>query len=141
MMNWFFRFLGFGLTAAMVATLGVNAEETKEAYVSKAERTILLEKPLAGLKGKMISINRFKLPAGFVGGNHYHSGPVYVYIQKGTFEVEEEGGLVKTFEAGELYEEPIGTPMQAFNKSADEPTEILVIQVHDEGEPLMYKAE
>ncbi len=140
-MNWFFRFLGFGLAAVIVAALSVNAEEKKEEYVSKAERTTLSEKPLRGVEGEMISINRLKLPAGFVGGKHYHSGPVYVYIQKGTFKVEEEGGLVKTFKAGELYEEPVGKTMQAFNKSADEPIHLLVIQVYGKGEPLMYKAE
>jgi hypothetical protein len=31
--------------------------------------------------------------------------------------------------------------MQAFNKSADEPIELLVFQVQNEGEPLMYQAE
>jgi len=48
---------------------------------------------------------------------------------------------VQTFEAGQLYEEPIGNSMQAFSKSADEATELLVFQVQNEGEPLMYQVE
>ena len=55
--------------------------------------------------------------------------------------IEEEGKPTHTFEAGQLYEEPIGNPMQGFNKSADELTELLVIQVQNEGEPLMYQAD
>jgi hypothetical protein len=38
-------------------------EDTQEEYVSKAERNVLVEKPLPGAEGKMISINLFKLPA------------------------------------------------------------------------------
>ncbi|MGH6895449.1 MAG: cupin domain-containing protein [Geminicoccaceae bacterium] len=119
----------------------VLAQEQKEEYVSKAERNVLVEKPLPGAEGKMISINLFKLPAEYVGGKHYHSGPTYVYVLKGMLTIEEVGKPAQTFEAGELYEEPIGNPMQAFNKSADEPIELLVVQVQNEGEPLMYQAE
>jgi len=125
---------------ALVAQPAV-AQEKKEEYVTKAERNVMVEKPLPGTEGKMISINHFKLPTEYVGGKHYHSGPTYVYVLKGTFTVEEEGKPAQTFEAGQLYEEPIGNPMQAFNKSADEPIELLVIQVQNEGEPLMYQAD
>jgi hypothetical protein len=31
--------------------------------------------------------------------------------------------------------------MQGFNESAGEPIELLVVQVQNEGEPLMYQAE
>ena len=125
---------------ALTAHLAL-AQQDKQEYVSKAERDVLLEKPLFGGEGKTISINRFKLPPEYVGGKHYHSGPTYVYVLKGTFTVEEEGKPAQTFAAGEVYEEPIGNPMQAFNKSADEPIELLVIQVQNEGEPLMYQAD
>jgi quercetin dioxygenase-like cupin family protein len=131
------------VTCAAVALIAqpVLAQEKKEEYVTKAERNILVEKPLPGVDGKIVSINHFKLPMEYVGGKHYHSGPTYVYVLKGTLVIEEEGKPVQTFQAGELYEEPIGNPMQAFNKSANEPIELLVVQVQNEGEPLMYQAE
>jgi quercetin dioxygenase-like cupin family protein len=131
------------LAAAPVILLGImsdiSAQEQKEEYVSKAERTNLIEASLPGAEGKIISINRFKLPAGFEGGRHSHTGPTYVYVVSGTFKVEVEGKGMQTFEAGELYQEPLGQPMQGFNESADEPIELLVIQVQDEGEPLMVR--
>jgi quercetin dioxygenase-like cupin family protein len=131
------------LSCAVVALIAqpVLAQEKKEEYVTKAERNILVEKPLPGVDGKIVSINHFRLPPEYVGGKHYHSGPTYVYVLKGTLTIEEEGKPTQAFEAGEVYEEPIGNPMQGFNKSADEPTELLVIQVQNEGEPLMYQAE
>jgi quercetin dioxygenase-like cupin family protein len=140
------HFVPVSLTLGVVAAVGLglsplSAQEKKEEYVSKAERTTLVEEPLSGADGKIVSINHFKLPPEFVGGKHYHSGPVYVYILEGSFTVEEQGKPPQTFEAGEVYEEPVGQPMQAFNKSASEPIELLVIQVQDEGEPMMYQAE
>jgi quercetin dioxygenase-like cupin family protein len=76
-----------------------------------------------------------------VGGRHYHTGPVYVYVLEGRFTVDEQGKPRQTFTAGQLYEEPIGTPMQARNISASEPLKVLLFQVHGHGEPLAYKAE
>jgi hypothetical protein len=40
-----------------------------------------------------------------------------------------------------VYEQPIREPMQAKNTNPSEPTEMRVVQISDEGEPLMYKAE
>jgi quercetin dioxygenase-like cupin family protein len=125
----------------MFAAQSALAQEQKEEYVSTAERNVLVEEALAGTEGKIVSINHFKMPAEWVGGKHYHSGPTYVYVLKGTLTIEEEGKPTQTFEAGDLYVEPIGNPMQAFNKSADGPIELLVFQVQNEGEPLMYQAE
>ena len=127
--------------AVALITHTALAQEQKEEYVSTAETNVLVEEALAGAEGKIVSINHFKMPAEWVGGKHYHSGPTYVYVLQGTLTIEEDGKPVQTFAAGDLYVEPIGNPMQAFNKSADEPIELLVFQVQNEGEPLMYQAE
>lgn len=131
------------LTCAAFALIAQTAlaQEQKEEYVSTAERNVLVEEPLAGAEGKIVSINHFQMPAEWVGGKHYHSGPTYVYVLQGTLTIEEDGKPTQTFAAGDLYVEPIGSPMQAFNKSADEPIEILLFQVQNEGEPLMYQVE
>jgi quercetin dioxygenase-like cupin family protein len=64
-----------------------------------------------------------------------------VYVLEGSFTIDEPGKPRRTFKPGQVYEEPIGTPMQAFNVSTSETTRILVIQVNNQGEPMMYKAE
>ncbi len=89
----------------------------------------------------VVTIDRYTLNLGYVGGRHYHSGPVTVYVLEGAFTIDEDGKPRRTFRAGETYEEPIGTPMQARNLSADGPTRILVVQVTKPGEPLMYRAD
>lgn len=116
-------------------------EKTKEVYVSTATKTTLLQKALAGADGKQITIDRYAMPGGWVGGKHYHSGPVFVYVIEGSFSVEEEGASTEVFGVGQVYEEPIGTPMLAKNVSSSAPMEVLVIQISKEGEPLMYKAD
>lgn len=135
--------IGSALLAAPLAALAfpseLHGQEQKEEYVSQAERTTLVEEALPGSEGRIISINHLRFPGGFEGGRHSHTGPTYVYIIDGTFQVQEQGGQMQTFEAGELYEEPLGKPMQAFNASSDEPMEVLLIQVQDEGKPLMVK--
>jgi quercetin dioxygenase-like cupin family protein len=132
------------LAAGIAAAIGGQvpyAAEKKEVYVSTAELTTLLDKALPGVDGMQITIVHGTVPPGWVGGKHYHTGPVYVYVLEGSFAIEEQGKPPQTFKAGELYQEPIGTPMQARNMSTSEPTKILAIQVNRQGEPMMYKAE
>jgi quercetin dioxygenase-like cupin family protein len=133
------------LTAAItVATLGVlrvPAQEEKKPYLPTAALTTLVEKPLHGVDGKQVTIVHGAFPGAWVGGKHYHTGPVYVYVLEGSFTVDEQGKPRQTFTAGQLYEEPIGTPMQARNISTSEQLRILLFQVHAPGEPLAYRVE
>jgi quercetin dioxygenase-like cupin family protein len=101
----------------------------------------LLNEPLHGVQGQEITIEHYSFPPGWVGGKHYHTGPVYVYVLEGSFATDEQGKERQNFKAGELYREPIGTPMQARNLNASEPLKILVFQVGPKGEPLMIKAD
>lgn len=134
-------FLASGIAAAIIGGHVLYAADKKEAYVSTAEQRTLIEKPLPGGEEKQITIVRATLPPGWVGGRHYHSGPVYVYVLEGSFTIDEHGKSRQTFKAGDLYEEPVGTPMQARNMNTSEPAKLLVVQVNTRGEPLMYKAQ
>src|ERR671918_800408 len=121
--------LPLSCVAVALITQAAVAQEQKEEYVSTAERNVLVEEALAGAEGKIVSINHFKMPSEWVGGKHYHSGPTYVYVLQGTLTIEEEGKPTQTFEAGGVYAEPIGNPMQAFNKRCDRAMELLVLPV------------
>jgi quercetin dioxygenase-like cupin family protein len=132
--------------AGAVATLVLSAtayaqQKTKEEYKSTAEIKTLVQQPVPGAEGKQLTILHVSAPPEWVGGKHYHTGPVYVYILKGPFTVDEEGKGTQVFKTGQVYEEPIGEPMQAKNTNADARMEMLVVQISDAGEPLMYKAE
>lgn len=129
----------FVVALGALSSRSLQAEQKQE-YVVKAETNTLVETSLHGVPGKKLNIRHFKLPPGYVGGKHYHSGPVFVYVLKGSFAIDEAGKSRQIFKAGQVYQEPVGSTMQASNLSTSEPIEILVIQVYGEGEALMYKA-
>lgn len=130
-----------GLMAAVIAGPDARATE-KEAYVSPgAGKKTLVNEPLHGVEAQIVTIDHLTVPPGWIGGKHYHSGPVYVYVLEGSFTIDEQGKERRTLKAGDLYKEPIGVTMQARNLNASEPLKILVFQVTPEGEPQMVKAE
>ena len=130
------------LVAAMaVAATGFqHANAAEQEYKPKVKATSLLETPLAGVEGKKVIIKHFELPPGFVGGKHFHPGPVFVYVLEGELTINTEKAGRQIMRAGELYQEPIRSVMQARNLSTTDTTKIVVFQVGDEGKPMMIKA-
>jgi quercetin dioxygenase-like cupin family protein len=142
--------IGFGFIVAISAALvgshlyaqQLHPGDHKEVYVAPgADKKTLFDEPLRGLEGQQVTIDHYSLPPAWIGGRHYHTGPVYVYVLEGVLTVDEQDKPRQTFKAGELYPEPIGIPMQTRNLSTSGPMKLLVIQVTPKGEPLMYKAE
>ena len=134
--------LGLALALAGVVSLDAafSLDARAEEYKPKAEVKALYEGALNGVDGKTVIIKHFTLPAGFVGGKHFHPADVFVYVLEGELTVETETG-VQTIAAGELYPEVPGMVMVGKNLSADNPTKIVVFQVGDSGKPMMVKAE
>jgi quercetin dioxygenase-like cupin family protein len=133
-------------TCALVMGLGLSSvgllgAQQKREYMPQAETKKLVETALHGVPGKKVTIMHFKLAPGYVGGKHYHTGPVFVYVANGALTIDEAGKPRKTIPAGEVYVEPIGEPMQGRNLSGTAATELVVFQVHGEGEPLMIKVD
>lgn len=130
------------LAATALFPQAARAEEKKDVYVTpNAQKKSLVNEALHGAPEKQVTIDHYVLPAGWVGGKHYHAGPVYVYVLEGVLAMDEQGKPRQMFRAGDVYVEPIGVAMQGRNPSASASTKILVIQVTPKGEPLMYKAE
>ena len=96
--------LGLALALAGVLSLGaafsldVQAAEYKPKVVAKS----LHKGALSGVDGKTVIVKHFTLPAGYVGGKHFHPGNVFVYVLEGEITVETEKGVL-TVPAGELY--------------------------------------
>ncbi len=136
--------LGLALFSMIAGSLllaeGTRAEEREE-YKSTAETTTILREDLAAIQGKEGTVFSAHLAPGWVGERHYHTGDVFVYILKGSFGVDVDGEGRKTFGPGEVYHEAVNEVMQARNLSTSDPTELLIFQVGDKGEPLMIKAE
>ncbi len=130
------------VTLAFGAVIGGDAQAAQKEYKPKSTVKVkaLKEGPLAGVDGKTVIVKHFTLPAGFVGGKHFHPGPVFVYIEEGTLTVETKEQGKQTFSAGQLYEEPIGRVMQARNLSSDGVLKLVVFQIGETGKPMMIKA-
>ncbi len=133
--------LGIVFALAGILSLGAAFSVDVQAaeYKPKAEVKSLHEGALNGVDGKTVIIKHFTLPAGFVGGKHFHPADVFVYVLEGELTVETEKGVL-TIPAGELYPEVPGMVMVGKNISADNPTKIVVFQVGDTGKPMMIKA-
>lgn len=137
--------LGCFVVATGLIALGVcdgkalAAEKNKEYTSPGSIKKVLLKEPLHGVKDEQVTVIRIKFPPGWVGGQHYHTGPVYVYVLSGAFIIHEKGKEPETIQAGSLYREPVGNPMEARNASTSEASEVLVVQIGHKDEPLMIK--
>jgi quercetin dioxygenase-like cupin family protein len=130
------------LTAMAVGATGFQAAKAAEQeYKPKAKVTSLLQTPLAGVEGKKVITKHFDIPSGFVGGKHFHPGPVFVYVLEGELTIETEEVGRQTIKAGKLYQEAIRRPMRGRNLSTTDALKLLVFQVGDKGKPMMIKAE
>lgn len=123
-------------------SVAVNAGEQKEEYKAPgASKEVLLhQQGLAAGDLLEARVIRFDVPAGHVGGRHYHTGDLIVYVQSGSLTAETENGT-KTYKAGEAFYETPGEVMRANNKNTAENTVLVIFQVGVQGEPLMVKAE
>ncbi len=131
----------FTLPAALVTLVVVTqiAKAEKHEYVSKAKVTPLVQEKLEGVQDREITIKRFEIEPGFVGGRHSHTGPVYVYVANGELTVDVDGVGRSVVKAGEIYKEPIGRPMQGRNASTTSSLTLIVFQVGEPGKPMMIK--
>ncbi len=133
--------LGYALALTGVLSFGAAFSLDVQAaeYKPKAKVTALYEAALSGVEGKTVIIKHFTLPAGFVGGKHFHPADVFVYVLEGELTVETEKG-VQTISAGDIYPEVPGMVMVGKNVSSDKPLKIVVFQVGETGKPMMIKA-
>ncbi len=128
------------LTALAVGATGFQAAQAAEQeYKPKAKVTSLVQTPLPGVEGKKVIIKHLDIPPGFVGGKHFHPGPVFIYVLEGEFTIETEEVGRQTIKAGELYQEGIRRPMRGRNLSTTDALKLLVFQVGDAGKPMMIK--
>ena len=129
--------LGHALALAGVLSLGAafSLDVQSAEYKPKADVTELLKVPLAGVEGKVVIIKHFSLPPGFVGGKHFHPGPVFVYVLEGELSIETDAGI-ETISAGKLYQEEL---RQTMRMNAKDAAKFVVFQVGDEGKPMMVK--
>lgn len=68
---------------------------------------------------------------------HTHRFPVIVYVVEGTFTLELEGHAPIVVRAGEALVEPPHVPMTGYNRSASDPTKVVIVYVSDPETPFL----
>lgn len=123
------------LLIATFATAALMAGTT--ALPAQAETTQILKAELEGEQGKEANIVRFDVEPGWETDRHIHPGHVFVYVTKGSIEINVEGQEPKTVSAGEAFYELPDVAMVARTASTTEGASFIVFQVGPTGEPLM----
>jgi quercetin dioxygenase-like cupin family protein len=102
----------------------------------------LLKQPLASTTNQEVTVTLLRgapaAPSGSTSSRpHQHPGPVFGYVLKGEVEIQVDPDPPKVYHAGDVfYEAPMHVHRMTRNLSATEPTEILVFQVGEKGQPL-----
>ena len=91
---WLSLFLAGAFALGAVYSQDARAAE----YKPKAKVKSLVNAPLPGVEGQTVIIKHFTLPAGFVGGKHFHPGAVYICIIGGKLKLELKGRTNTVFE-------------------------------------------
>jgi quercetin dioxygenase-like cupin family protein len=133
LMGVVFLLISIGLT-------NFSSVEGKE-YKTTAKMTKLYTGTgLPGMEGKEVNVFQAEVPPGWIGGKHYHSGDVLVYVLEGSLTIDLEGKGPVTMGPREVFHEKPNQVMQAKNASATNRLKALMFQVGPEGMPLELEA-
>lgn len=133
--------IGLAGTFAVASAEPQSSGKKQNEYVPTSKTTPLLQDELQAFPGKEVQVIKYELAPGWVGGRHYHTGDVFVYVLEGQFVLDLDGKGRKTFGAGEVFHETVNVKMTARNGVAGGVTKILLFQVGNKSEPLMIKAD
>jgi quercetin dioxygenase-like cupin family protein len=134
------RGIGFALAfVGLILPAAAQAPDTA-AQPGMAKPSLLLKQIVEGMpKGDRQEIS--VLTANFKPGDrtvfHTHRAPVTVYVLEGAFSLEIEGRDPLTVRAGESMVEPPHLKMTGYNRSATEPTRVVIFYVAEPGTPFL----
>src|SRR5690348_9821888 len=115
------------MTAGLILALGSGVAAAQ--HVGTAKPDILLQELVTGLPRDEKQFVRV-LTATFQPGDktvtHTHRFPVTVYVLEGTFTLELTGQPPVVLKKGEAFVEPPHVTMTGYNRSASEPTKVVI---------------
>lgn len=79
-----------------------------------------------------VSSSIITIPVGMETGLHKHDAPMYAYVLTGQLTVTYDGGVIKTYKAGEAIMEAVGTAHNGQN-TGTVPVEVLVVNIGADG--------
>ncbi|MFG3597885.1 cupin domain-containing protein [Bradyrhizobium sp. RDI18] len=133
---------GIFLLAGLGAGLShlASAQQHGAAAPNIAKPTMVLQQVVEGLPKDDKQTVRV-MTATFKPGDktvyHTHRFPVTVYVLEGAFTLELDGRPPLTVKAGEAMVEPPNVPMTGYNRSATEPTKVIIFYVSANDTPFL----
>jgi quercetin dioxygenase-like cupin family protein len=129
---------------ALLASLGIGSLAASEQHGGAAPNiarpTMVLQQVVEGLPTDDKQTVRV-MTATFKPGDktvyHTHRFPVTVYVLEGTFTLELDGRPPLDVKAGEAMVEPPRVPMTGYNRSATEPTKVVIFYVSVNDTPFL----
>ena len=103
-------------------------------------RREILKTELQGLQGMDGIMYVTDIAPGAAAPRHSHPGYEFNYVLKGALTFEIDGEQPKTISAGQATFTPRGRIHKVTNASSSEPAQIVVVLIHEEGQPLAVNA-
>lgn len=128
------RALALSLSLTLFTAASVPAQD---APITRRE---ILKTELQGLQGMDGIMYITDIAPGAAAPRHSHPGYEFNYVLKGALTFEIDGEQPKTISAGQATFTPRGHIHKVTNASSSEPAQIVVVLIHEEGQPLAVNA-
>ena len=128
------RALALSLSLTLCTAGSVPAQD---APITRRE---ILKTELQGLQGMDGIMYVTDIAPGAAAPRHSHPGYEFNYVLKGALTFEIDGEQPKTISAGQATFTPRGHIHKVTNASSSEPAQIVVVLIHEEGQPLAVNA-
>ena len=128
------RALALSLSLTLFTAASVPAQD---APITRRE---ILKTELQGLQGMDGIMYVTDIAPGAAAPRHSHPGYEFNYVLKGALIFEIDGEQPKTISAGQATFTPRGRIHKVTNASSSEPAQIVVVLIHEEGQPLAVNA-
>lgn len=103
--------------------------------------TALFQTDLPDIEGREAIMVEVEYPPGVASSSHRHNAHTFVYVLKGTVEMQVAGGELQRLVAGQtFYESPDDIHSVSRNASDTESAKILVVIIKQEGAPTTVPA-
>lgn len=119
-------------------SIGLMAALAAAAFAETANVTTLISKDFADLPGKEGLMITVDYAPGAEDPVHHHNAHAFVYVLKGSIEMQVKGGKKVTLMPGQtFYEGPKDIHTVGRNASKTEPAKFVVFLVKDKGAPVL----
>lgn len=135
------RTTGFSFLLAISILLGgIGVQVLKSQEVSPPtpiKRTVIVERELEGIKGKVMQAWVTEVAPGASTGKHYHPLHVFVYVLEGAFTIEVQDKPAVTLNPGEMIEVKPKQVHEVKNL-LDSPTKVFAFGLGQKGESFVF---